>query len=108
MTEVPDGVGLAAAVEGLRDELEEAWRASQGRPVRFRASEVTLTVQTVARLEKDGSGKIRWWLVEAGGGAKSASESTQTLMLTLTPMLYDEAGGSGPLDVAGDQAQPGG
>ena len=108
MTEVPDGVGLAAAVEGLRDELENAWRAGEDRRVRFRASEVTLTVQTVARQAKDGSGKIRWWLVEAGAGSKSASETTQTLMLTLTPMLYDEAGGSGPLDVAGDQAQPAG
>jgi hypothetical protein len=59
-------VGLSAALDALRDELESAWQASQGRRVRFRTSEVTLTVETVARLDKDGSGKIRWWLVEAG------------------------------------------
>jgi hypothetical protein len=97
-------VGLAAALEGLRDELESSWKASQGRKVRFRASAVTMTVETVARLDKDGSGKIRWWLVEAGGGVKSGSERTQTLTLTLTPMLYDEAGQLVPLDI--DAAQP--
>ena len=64
-------VGLSAALDALRDELESAWQASQGRRVRFRTSEVTLTVETVARLDKDGSGKIRWWLVEAGAGVKS-------------------------------------
>lgn len=106
MAELPE-VGLAAALEALRDELESAWRASQGRNVRFRASEVTVTVETVARLDKDGSGKIRWWLVEAGAGVKSSSGRTQTLTLTLTPLLYDEHGKLVPLDVAADQPKPG-
>ncbi len=101
-------VGLAAALEALRDELESAWHASSGHRVRFRASEVTLTVETVARLDKDGSGKIRWWLVEAGGGVTSGREQTQTLVLTLTPLLYDEAGKAVPLDVEAAQPVPGG
>jgi Trypsin-co-occurring domain 2 len=101
------GVGLAAALEALRDELESAWHASQGRKVRFRTSEVTVTVETVARLDKDGSGKIRWWLVEAGGGVKSGRERTQTMVLTLTPLLYDEAGNLVPLDVDAAQPRPG-
>lgn len=106
MDELP-GVGLAAALEALRDELELAWRTSRGRDVRFRTSGVTLTAQTVARMDKDGSGKIRWWLVEAGIDMKSTSERTQTLTLTLTPMLYDEHGNQAPLDVAADHAEPG-
>jgi hypothetical protein len=107
MGELPE-VGLSAALDALRDELESALQASQGRRVRFRASEVTLTVETVARLDKDGSGKIRWWLVEAGGGVKSGSERTQTLTLTLTPLLYDETGRPVPLDVDAAQPLPGG
>jgi len=107
MGDLPE-VGLAAALEALREELEQSWRESQDRRVRFRASEVTLTVETVARLDKDGSGKIRWWLVEAGGGAKSGSERTQTLMLTLTPLLYDQTGKPVPLDVEAAQPVPGG
>jgi hypothetical protein len=100
-------VGLAAALEALRDELESAWHASQDRKVRFRASEVTVRVETVARLDKDGSGRIRWWLVEAGGGVKSGSERTQTLTLTLTPLLFDEAGQLVPLDIDAEQSVPG-
>jgi hypothetical protein len=100
-------LGLASALEALRDELESAWNSGQGRRVRFRASEVTLTVETVVRLDREGSGKIRWYLVEAGGGVKAGTERTQTLVLTLTPQLYDEDGRALPLEVAGRQAQPG-
>jgi hypothetical protein len=100
-------LGLAAALEALRDELESAWQSGWGRNVRFRASEVTLTLETVARLDKDGSGKIRWYVVEAGGGVKSGSERTQTLTLTLAPQLYDDQGRPVPLDIAGQQPLPG-
>jgi hypothetical protein len=99
---------LSAALEGLREELEAAWNAGHGRRVRFRVSDVTLTVQAAARGERDVGGKIRWWLVEAGGGAKRSDETTQTLVLSLTPGVYDEAGRSVPLDVYGPQSEPGG
>lgn len=103
MEESP-GVGLASALEALPEELQSARNAGQGRWVRFRASEATLTGETAARRDTDGSGKIRWWLVEAGAAVKSGQERTQTLTLTLTPLMYDEAGKSGPSDV--DAAQP--
>ena len=102
-----DELGLAAALEALREELESAWQSGQSRAVRFRTSELTLTLTTVARLDKDGSGKIRWYVVEAGGGVKSGSERTQTLTVTFTPLLYDKEGRPEPLDVAGDQSVPG-
>jgi hypothetical protein len=102
---VPE-VGLAEALEALRDELQTAWEKAQGQRVRFRTSEVTVTVETVARLEKNAEGKIRWWLVEAGGGVSSGSERTQTM--TLTPLLYDESGQPVSLEVAGEyQPRPG-
>ena len=108
MAEVPELVGLATALEGLREDLETAWVKGAGRAVRFRVSEVTLTLQAVARREVEGSGKVRWWVVEAGGSGKAGSETTQTLTLTLTPGLYDDKGNAEPLDVAADQAVPGG
>jgi hypothetical protein len=97
-----DEVGLATVLEGLRDELEEAWERGRDRVVKFQASEVTVALQTVARLEKDGSGKIRWYVLEAGAGLKSGDERTQTLTLTLTPLMDGE-----PLRVHGHQAAPG-
>lgn len=102
-------LGLSAALEGLREELEEAWRSSQGRPVRFRATDVTLTLETVLTRETEGSGRIRWWLIEAGGAAKAGEQTTQTLVLTLTPGLYgDDSDGPQPLDVGDEESQPGG
>jgi hypothetical protein len=110
MTDRTDTAGLvdlASALEALRGQLETAWVAGQGRRVRFRVSDVTMTVEAVAGRERDGSGKVRWWLIEAGAGAKRSSQTTQTLVLTLTPSLHDDAGGSGPLDVHGEQPTPG-
>jgi hypothetical protein len=104
----PLGLGVASALEGLRSELEEAWASSSGKRVRFRVSDVTLTVQTVARREGGASGKVRWYLIEAGVDGRVARESTQTLVLTLTPGLYDETGTPGPLDVHGEEATPAG
>jgi hypothetical protein len=107
---VDGGVGsidLSSALEALRGELETAWASGQGRRVRFRVTELTLTVEAVARREQGGGGKLRWWVLEAGAERRVARESTQTLVLTLAPSLYDDAGRSGPLDVAGDQVEPG-
>ena len=108
VTDTHESVGLAAALEGLREDLETAWVEGADRAVRFRVSEVTLTLEAVARREAEGGGKVRWWVVEAGGGGKVGTEATQTLVLKLTPGIYDEQGQSGPLDVAADQAAPGG
>jgi hypothetical protein len=98
---------LSVALEGLRQELEAAWVAGQGRRVRFRVSDVSLTVQAVARKDREVGGKVRWWLVEAGGQAKRGSETTQTLVLSLSPTVYDDQGRPGPLDVFGEQQEPG-
>ena len=100
-------VGLSSALDALRDELEQAWAASLGRRVRFRVSEVTMTVQAVTRTETKGGGRLRWYLIEAGGDRTAGRETTQTLVLTLTPSVYDDTGQPGPLDVAGDQPEPG-
>jgi hypothetical protein len=101
-------VGLASALEVLRSELEAAWEAGQGKRVRFRVSQLTVTMQAVARREREAGGKLRWYVLEAGGGAKSSAEATQTLELTLAPGLYDERGDPEPLDVYGVQPRPGG
>jgi len=100
-------LGLSAALEGLREELAEAWLNGKDKAVRFRVSDVTLTLEAVAHRDVEADGKIRWWVIEAGGGAKTGTQTTQTLVLTLKPSLYDDQGRPGPLDVAADQAEPG-
>jgi hypothetical protein len=101
-------VGLAAALEALRQELDDAWRESQGQRVRFRASQITLSVQAVVRTDNSVGAKLRWWVVEADTEHKAGREATQTLELTLTPELFDDTGKLvGPLDVKGQQPEPG-
>jgi hypothetical protein len=100
-------VELSSALETLREELEQAWVQSQGRRVRFHVPHVTLTVQATARRENKAGGKLRWWLVEGGAEHDSARENIQTLVLELSPQLHDEAGKAGPLEVGGDQPEPG-
>jgi hypothetical protein len=107
MTDGEAAVELSAALETLREELEQAWVQSQGRRVRFQVPHVTLTVQATARRENKAGGKLRWWLVEAGAEHDSARENIQTLVLELSPQLHDEAGGVGPMEVGGDQLEPG-
>ena len=102
----PELLGLSSALDGLREELESAWKKGAGSTIRFRVREVTLTLEAVARRDVEGNGKIRWWLIEAGGGVTAGKETTQTLVLTLTPGRYDAQGNLLPLDVAGDQPQP--
>jgi hypothetical protein len=109
--EMADGVGLvdlSSALEALRSELEEAWAAGQGRRVGFRVSDVTLTIQAVAQRDKQAGGKLRWWVLEAGGEARTSTETTQSIVLTLTPLLRDDAGDAAPLDVSDEQLSPGG
>ena len=101
-------MGLSAALEGSREELESTWKEGAGKAIRFRVSDVTLTLEAVARRDVQGGGKIRWWLIEAGGDVTAGKETTQTLVLRLTPGLYDAQGNPLPLDVAGDQRSRGG
>jgi hypothetical protein len=100
-------VGLSAALEGLRQELETAWSDSQGRLVRFRAEAVTVRFEVQAKTDTKLGGKVRWWVVEAGADRGTGRQATQTLELTLTPQLYDDEGEPGPLDVGGEQSEPG-
>lgn len=100
------GVPVADAIELLRDELEAALAKGVGRPVQFRIPDVTLTVSVVAGKSKDAVGKIRWWVIEAGGSGKWSHEATQTLVLTLHPELVKPDGTRVPLDVGAEDTEP--
>lgn len=102
VVEAEPGVPVAEAIERLRAELEAALAAGVGRRVQFGVGDVTLTVSVVAGRTRDASGKLRWWLVEAGGGGSKTSQNVQTLVLTLRPQLVDERGVRSDLYVAAD------
>jgi hypothetical protein len=99
------GIPLADAIELLRDELEAALEKGADRTVQFGVSDVTLTVSVVAGKSKDAVGKIRWWVVEAGGSGTWSREVTQTLVLTLHPERVRPDGTRAPLDVGAEDTE---
>jgi hypothetical protein len=81
-------VGLADAIEALRDELTEAIARGTGKPMRFSLDPIDLTVQAV--ITREVNGKIGWKVLEAGGSYEAAR--TQTLTLRLSPLWTTEDG----------------
>jgi hypothetical protein len=86
-------LGLADALESLRSELETALDKGKDQTVQFEVSDVTLTLQTVARKARGGHAGIRWYVVSAGAGASAENATVQTLVLNLTPLTAAEPGG---------------
>jgi Trypsin-co-occurring domain 2 len=100
------GVPVADAIELLRDELEAALKKGADRPVQFGVSDVRLTVSVVAAKSGEAGGKIRWWVVEAGGSGTWSREVTQTLTLTLHPERVSPDGTRSPLQVGAIDTEP--
>lgn len=102
---------LSEALAGLRNELMQAFWASQfpysvgGAPVwlRFRPAPVELTLQVQATTGGKANGGVKWWLVTAGGEVSRQAASTQTLKLTLEPVLFDHNGS--PVEALIDAAE---
>jgi Trypsin-co-occurring domain 2 len=89
----PEGaVGLADAIGALRDELILAWSSGQQERLRFKPAPVELTVQVAVTSAGKGRAGIRWWLIELGGEVSRESVVTQTLKLSLDPVMYDDQG----------------
>jgi hypothetical protein len=89
----PDGtIGLADAIEGLRYELALAAWWGNGQQLRFKPGPVELTVEATVTSTVEGHGGVRWWIVDAGASGSADTSATQTVKLTLEPVMFDAAG----------------
>jgi hypothetical protein len=97
--EVPKGaVPLSAAIGALRDELMYAVWAAQfayeldgkQRWLRFKPAAVELTLQLAVTTKGTAKAGVKWWLIEAGGELAREKAETQTVKLSLEPVLLDE------------------
>ena len=96
-------VGLADAIEALRDELTEAITRGTGKPMRFSLDPIELTVQAV--ITREVNGKIGWKVLEAGGSYDTAR--TQTLTLKLSPLwTRDDGTATADFSIASVSAVP--
>ncbi|MCG2624337.1 CHAT domain-containing protein [Arthrobacter sp. I2-34] len=86
---VDAAVGLAEAIDALREELSAAAARSEGQAMRFGLEPVELTLQVA--LTRTAAGKVAWVVVDSGAGHPEAV--TQMLTLKLVP-LWKTAEGS--------------
>lgn len=94
---------MSAAIGALRDELTRAWWDGRDGSVRFKPSPVELTLQVAVTSAGKGNAGVRWWLIELGGEVSRESVVTQTVKVTLEPMMFDESGQ--PLEFLIDAAE---
>lgn len=87
-----DEIGLEEAIRAVREELTGAMAAGATEQIRFRVSAVHLDFQVLVSREAEASGKVRFWVVDVGGGAKAGSASTHTVHVELDPLT--PAGGA--------------
>lgn len=84
-----DVIELVTVIRDLRTELEKAVAAADGAALRFELGPIELEVTVVVGRSKDGSGKLSFWVVQAGAGRTIDTTDTQRIKLTLTPKLTD-------------------
>ena len=76
---------LAAVVRQLRIELNGALTDAKGERLRFELGPVELTLSVTVSREATPEAKIRFWVIDAGAGAKISREAVQGIKLVLTP-----------------------
>ncbi|WP_017236836.1 trypco2 family protein [Streptomyces sp. SS] len=94
-------IGLAAAIEELRQELYEAQRQGVGQQFAFGVEEAELELQLELRHSQKGDGKLSFGVVTVGGGAERASVRTHTLRIRLS--VADKAAGGTRPEVNDDE-----
>jgi hypothetical protein len=96
----PGGVPLSAAIGALRDDLMQSVWAGQfayqlngrERTLRFKPAPIEVSLQVAVTGAGTAKAGVRCWLIEAGGQATYEKATTQTVKLTLQPVMFDEKG----------------
>jgi hypothetical protein len=78
-------VGLADVIGQVRDELERAQQAGEGRDLRFSVEKVNLEFAVQVRREGSGRAELRIGVLTAGGGGTAARDVTHTIQIEMKP-----------------------
>lgn len=92
-------IALAEMIEELRNELQTAVAAGQGKDVRFALGEVTLEAQVEVAKEGKGEAGVKFWLAEIGASGTASKAVTQKIVLKLEPVV----GATGEVVYLGDE-----
>jgi hypothetical protein len=80
-------IELTTLISELRRQLASAVAEGANEKLRLELGQIEIETTVVASQEGDISGKVRFWVVEAGGNAKESESATQRIKLTLQPKL---------------------
>src|SRR5690242_19859342 len=80
-------IELADLIGDLRTELTKARAKSANEELQFEVGPVELELSVVVSREGGPTAKVKFFVVEVGGGATLGEKNTQTLKITLTPQL---------------------
>ncbi|MFJ8535715.1 trypco2 family protein [Streptomyces sp. NPDC093591] len=97
-------IELAEMIRELRHELNAALADGSAAPVRFELGPVEIEATVMVGRRGGAAGKVRFWVVEAGGDAQSESSLTHRISLTLEPRLVAPDGTRRTVLIAGDEA----
>jgi Trypsin-co-occurring domain 2 len=97
-------IRLSDAIAYLREELKAAQHKAQNEDLKFNVGSAEIELEVVAEREKGGSGKVNWWVFNAGIDAKNKDISKHKLKLTLQAVQASHDGtGSKRLQVGQEQ-----
>ncbi|MFE6864505.1 trypco2 family protein [Nocardia sp. NPDC057668] len=80
-------IELADFIQDLRKELSQAIATGSGQDLRFELGPIELETSVAVTREAGGGGKIRFLVVDADAQGKLGDAKTQTVRLTLNPVL---------------------
>ncbi|MET9524804.1 trypco2 family protein [Streptomyces coeruleorubidus] len=78
-------IELSEMIRQLRWELNAAMADGAGERVRFELGTVEIETTVAVDREAEANGKVRFWVVEAGGSGRDTRSRTQRITLTLQP-----------------------
>ncbi|MFI7408660.1 trypco2 family protein [Streptomyces sp. NPDC049627] len=97
-------IELAEMIRELRHELTTALADGTAAPLRFELETVEIEATVMVGRKAGAGGKVRFWVVEAGGDAQLESSRTHRISLTLQPRLVAPDGTRRTVLIAGDEA----
>ncbi|GAA1970484.1 trypco2 family protein [Kitasatospora viridis] len=86
MSEQYPEIELAEAVEAVRRQLAAAAERAAGERLQFEVGTVELEFSVELRREGKLDGKVRAWVVEAGGEGSTGRTRAHRVTVTLTPL----------------------
>jgi hypothetical protein len=96
-------IALSSAIRALRRELVEAVKEGKDQDVRFALGPIELELQVEVASTGGGEAGIKFWVMSLGAKGERTSGRTQTVRISLTPVLGTEADSDRPLVVGSEQ-----